>query len=134
MKCLISINKYTFYIDVSHLKLLCEMTTKNCANSPKLVLKDLCEKYFVRNVLYSLSQLTFIKWFHLTWNVSRTFFLSHTIYYFWCSINPLHPNISMHILHTILNTFPYVLAGRICLTIKRFFSSLFLPLFCLIQG
>ena len=30
------------------------MTTKNCANVPKLVLKDLCEKSFVRNVLYSL--------------------------------------------------------------------------------
>ena len=29
------------------------MTTKNCANVPKLVLKDLCEKSFVRNVLYS---------------------------------------------------------------------------------
>ena len=26
------------------------MTTKNCANGPKLVLKDLCEKSFVRNV------------------------------------------------------------------------------------
>ena len=25
------------------------MTTKNCANGPKLVLKDLCEKSFVRN-------------------------------------------------------------------------------------
>ena len=29
------------------------MTTKNCANGPKLVLKDLYEKSFVRNVLYS---------------------------------------------------------------------------------
>ena len=29
---------------------LCKMTTKNCANGPKLVLKDLCEKSFVRNV------------------------------------------------------------------------------------
>ena len=29
------------------------MTTKNCANGPKPVLKDLCEKSFVRNVLYS---------------------------------------------------------------------------------
>ena len=29
------------------------MTAKNCVNSPKLVLKDLCEKSFVRNVLYS---------------------------------------------------------------------------------
>ena len=25
------------------------MTTKNCGNGPKLVLKDLCEKSFVRN-------------------------------------------------------------------------------------
>ena len=53
VKCLISINQYTFYIDVSQLLLLCEMTTKNCVNGPKLVLKDLCEKSFVRNVLYS---------------------------------------------------------------------------------
>ena len=29
------------------------MTTKNCANRPKLVLKDLCEKSFVGNVPYS---------------------------------------------------------------------------------
>ena len=29
--------------------------------------------------------------------------------------NPLHPNISMHILHTVLYTFPKVLTGRICL-------------------
>ena len=50
MKCLISINQYTLYIDVSHLKFLCEITTKNCANGPKLVLKALCEKSFVRNV------------------------------------------------------------------------------------
>ena len=28
--------------------------------------------------------------------------------------HPLHPNISMHILHTILFTFPKVLTGRIC--------------------
>ena len=30
------------------------MTTKNCVNVPKLVLKDLCEKSFVQNVLYSM--------------------------------------------------------------------------------
>ena len=29
-------------------------------------------------------------------------------------INPLHPNISMHILHTILYRFPKVLTRRIC--------------------
>ena len=33
------------------------MTTKNCANGPKPVLKDLCEKSFVRNVLYSKKQI-----------------------------------------------------------------------------
>ena len=32
--------------------------------------------------------------------------------------NPLHPNISMH----ILLTFPWMLIRRICLTIKSFFS------------
>ena len=36
--------------------------------------------------------------------------------------NPLHPNIRMHILHTVLYTFPNVLARRICLTMKRFFG------------
>ena len=38
------------------------------------------------------------------------------------SFNPLHPNISMHILHTVLYTFPKVLRRRICLTIRTFFS------------
>ena len=33
------------------------MTTKNCAKGPKLVLKDLCEKSFVQNVLYSLNHI-----------------------------------------------------------------------------
>ena len=33
------------------------------------------------------------------------------------TINTLHPNISIHILHTVLNTFPEVLTRRICLTI-----------------
>ena len=34
------------------------------------------------------------------------------------NINPLHPNISGQILHTVLYTFPKVLTRRICLTIK----------------
>ena len=66
-----------------------------------------------------LSQLTFIRMVQ-----ELSFFLSNTIYYFRSTINPLHPDISMHTLHTILNilnTFPYLLAGRICLTVKRFF-------------
>ena len=37
-------------------------------------------------------------------------------------INPLHPNISMHILHNVLYTFPKMLTRRIWLTIKSFFS------------
>ena len=37
-------------------------------------------------------------------------------------VNPLHPNISMHILHTVLYTFPKRLARRICLTIKSCLS------------
>ena len=32
-----------------------------------------------------------------------------------CVVNPLHSNISMHILHTVLYTFPKVLIRRICL-------------------
>ena len=35
-------------------------------------------------------------------------------------INPLHPNISLHILLTVLYTFPKVLIRRICLIIKSF--------------
>ena len=39
------------------------------------------------------------------------------------NINPLHPGISMDILHVVLRTFPKVLTRRIWLTIKSFFSS-----------
>ena len=35
---------------------------------------------------------------------------------------PKHPNVNMHILHTVLYTFCKVLTRRICLTIKSFFS------------
>ena len=37
-------------------------------------------------------------------------------------VNPLQPNISVYILHTVLFTFPKVLTRRICLTIKSLFS------------
>ena len=33
----------------------------------------------------------------------------------------LHPNISIHTLHTFFYTFPLVLTRRICLTIKAFY-------------
>ena len=34
------------------------------------------------------------------------------------TINPFHPNISIHIFHTFLYTFPLVLTSRIFFTIK----------------
>ena len=34
--------------------------------------------------------------------------------------SPSHPNISVHLLHTVLSTFHEVLTRRICLTIKSF--------------
>ena len=43
-----------------------------------------------------------------------------TNYFKQTAVNPLHQNISMHILHTVLHTFPDVLARRICVTIKSF--------------
>ena len=52
--------------------------------------------------------------------------------------NPFHPNISMHILRTVLYTFPKALTRGICLKIKRFVSWWSFPWFswpkCLIQG
>ena len=66
---------------------------------------------FVLNaIIYSSSTLHIYNWLHDVFN-------------------PLHPNIRMHILHTVLYTFPNVLARRICLTIMRFFSWLSFPLF-----
>ena len=38
------------------------------------------------------------------------------------TFNPLHPNISIDILHIVIYTFPKELMRRICLTIKSFFS------------
>ena len=42
--------------------------------------------------------------------------------------NPLHPNISVQILHIVLYTFPKVLPRRICLTIKSFLTLRSFPL------
>ena len=50
--------------------------------------------------------------------------------HFW-TINPLHTDISMLILHTVLHTFLKVLTRRIYITIKSFFSWRSFPLFSL---
>ena len=44
-------------------------------------------------------------------------------------LDPLHPNLSRHILHTVLYTFLKVLTRRICLTIKSLLSWWSCPLF-----
>ena len=44
-------------------------------------------------------------------------------------LSPIHPNINMHILHTVLYTFLKVLMRRICLTIKSFLACWSFPLF-----
>ena len=53
-------------------------------------------------------------------------------------LNPFHPNISMHILHTVLCTFPKVLTRRICLTIDSLFQlviiSVILMTFMCVSG
>ena len=45
------------------------------------------------------------------------------------NLNPLYPKISVHILHTVLKSFPKVLMRRICLTIRSFFGWRSFPLF-----
>ena len=45
------------------------------------------------------------------------------------NMNPFYPNISMHILHTVLYKFPRILTRRIYLIIKSFFSRRSFPLF-----
>ena len=71
---------------------------------------------------------------------ARCSMLVHKIFHGRCKFfffNPLHPNIIMHILHTVLYTFPKVLTRRICLTIKGFFGCwsffLFSWPYCVIQ-
>ena len=55
-----------------------------------------------------------------------------------CNINPLHPNITIHILHILPYKFPKVLTRGICCTIKGFFGWWSFPLvlwpYWVIQG
>ena len=48
-------------------------------------------------------------------------------------LNPLHPNISMHSLHTVLWTLPRVLTRKICLTILELFQKKKYPQFTSVQ-
>ena len=42
-------------------------------------------------------------------------------------LNPLRPNVIIHILHTVLYTYPKVLTINICLLIKSFFCCASFP-------
>ena len=44
-------------------------------------------------------------------------YMYSTFLLFCDQVNPLHPNISIRILYTLLYTFPLVLTRRICLTL-----------------
>ena len=52
----------------------------------------------------------------------------------WNLVNPLHPNIIIHILHTFLYKFPWVLTRKICSTIKLFCGRQSFPLFLFDSG
>ena len=73
----------------------------------------------------------------LTHDVKDDFRPKSSRNHFW-TINPLHTDISMLILHTVLHTFLKVLTRRIYITIKGFFSWSSFPLLslplCVIQG
>ena len=68
--------------------------------------------------LQTFAQKYYKQWFwekNLNWILLERLFLVSSK---WFHLNPLHPNISIHILNTIHHTFPKVLTRRICLIIK----------------
>ena len=79
-----------------------------------------------KNILSSNPKMLQSAWLWVNWTKK------------YLDLNPLHPNTSMHILHTVLHTFPEVLTRRIYLKIKSFFSWWSFSLFswpqCVIQG
>ena len=62
------------------------------------------------------------RWFVCTWQKTSTLV---TVFFFFFIVlkllNPLHPNISIHILSTVRYTHPKLLKRRICFKIKSFF-------------
>ena len=59
-----------------------------------------------------------LQWQSFSNQLYSNWYKGHLTLYF----SPLHPKISMHILHTVLYTFPKVLTRRICSKIKSSFS------------
>ena len=64
----------------------------------------------------------FLKWFSKHWSHHHHHHHHHHhyyYYYYYYYVNLLHPNINMHILHTVRHTF-YLRLGEFILTIKSF--------------
>ena len=87
--------------------------------------------FWTRAALYNLVMLIMFDLYAHHWINSGTLSLN-------CSVSrserllllsnyPLHPNISMYILHTVLYTFPEVLSERICCQVKSFINWWLFP-------
>ena len=88
-----------------------------------LIFSILCTSW-TRAALYNLIMLIMFDLYTHHWINSGTLSLNCPVS---CSENlllssnyPLQPNISMHIIHTVLYTFPEVLSERICYKVKSF--------------
>ena len=113
-----------------------QQPTINHSTKGEVRSKSLFCRSFLQMQLYMKS------WSHFMWTLSlRSVFTrskvpcpTFTSLFF----SPLHPNISIHILHNVSYVFPKELSRRICFTIKSFLSYWSYPLFsrpsCAIQG
>ena len=63
-------------------------------------------------IFFGVAGVTDMVWYE--WTMLQ----SHFVFLQWIFINPLHPRISMHILHTAPYTFAKVQARRICLALR----------------
>ena len=109
------------------------------SSNPKIMLQSAWLHVLIelKNIyMFALSIKLVVKKDFFTWALPK-FWVTHEQQpgYF---LNPLHPNINMHILHTVLYTFLVVLTRRIYLKIKSFFRWWSFSLFswpqCVIQG
>ena len=75
---------------------------------------------------YQLGEYLLIQYQVLQTNIIKISVAESKENYWWDlgseRVNPFHPNISMHILHTVLFTFPKLLTRRIYWSIKSFFG------------
>ena len=87
--------------------------------------------FFKNFCTYCIKRLILLSYLHgLKMGIQRCGVESwHPFLFEQCDVNPLHPDISMNFLHTVLCTLSKVPTERICLTIKRFFRWLSYSLF-----